>query len=210
MAKPKKSTKETQKWKKKKWVKIVAPEVFKSTQLGESLVMSPENLNGKTVESNLMTLTGDMKKQNINVQFRINKVEEGQAHTILQRYNMIPSAVKRMIRRTRDRVDHSFLATTKDGYSVRLKPLLLTNSNTSNAVLTLLRKKTESLLIKHLSKAKLDDFVNDILTHKLQSELKKQLKDIYPLKTCEMRAFRVVSNPKKSGQSETGKAEASA
>lgn len=210
MAKPKKSSKETLKWKKKKWVKIIAPKTFKSSPLGESLVMSPENLIGKTVQSNLMTITGDMKKQNINVVFRVDNIEEGQAKTSLKSYSMIPSAVKRMIRRTRDRVDHSFTATTKDGFTVRLKPILLTNNNTSHAVLSLLRKKTESLLTKHLSKTKLDDFVNDILAHKLQNELKKQLKDIYPLKTCEMRAIEVVGGPKKTADTKAKKAEAAA
>ncbi|MGM5482912.1 MAG: hypothetical protein ACQESF_05595 [Nanobdellota archaeon] len=202
MAKPKKSAKETVKWKKKKWVKIIAPKTFKSAVLGESLVLSTQNLVGKTVESNLMTLTGDMKKQNINVKFRVNKITEGQAHTTFKSYKLIPSSVKRMIRRTRDRVDHSFLAKTKDGFTIRTKPLIITNSNTSNTVLTLIRKKTEALLSKHLAKISLDEFVSEVLNHKIQNELKKQVKDVYPIKICEMRAIEVIKEPEKQKASE--------
>lgn len=197
-AKAKKSSKETLKWKKKKWVKIVAPKEFKSASLGESLVMAPENLVGKTVESNLMTITGDMKKQNINVKFCINSIKDGQAVTSLKSYNVIPSAVKRMVRRARDRIDHSFVAETKDGAKVRVKPILITAANTSNSVLTMLRKKTEALITKHLSKTKKDDIITEVLNHKLQSELKKHLKDVYPLRVCEIRKIEVLKSPEET------------
>ncbi|MFW6014756.1 MAG: hypothetical protein ACOCQG_06265 [Candidatus Nanoarchaeia archaeon] len=197
MAKPKKSAKETLKWKKKKWVKVLAPKAFNNTSIGESLVMNPENLVGRTVESNLMTLTGDMKKQNINVKFNIDKIQDAQAYTSVRRYVLVPSAVKRMIRRTRDRVDHSFITKSKDGLHIRLKPILITNTNTSNAVLTLLRKKAESLLKKYLEKTNFEDFFSEVLSHKIQNELKNQLKDIYPLKICELRAIEVLKTTKK-------------
>ncbi len=192
MAKPKKSSKETLKWKKKKWVKIIAPNEFKNAQLGESLVMAPENLVGRTVQSNLMSITGDMKKQNINVKFSINGIKDGQAVTSLKYYGLIPSAVKRMVRRSRDRIDHSFIAESKDGVKLRLKPLLITNGNTSQAVLSMLRKKAESLITKHLSKTNLEDFMGEIINHKLQNELKKHLKDLYPLRICEIRVIEVL------------------
>ncbi|MFW6449489.1 MAG: hypothetical protein ACOCZ6_00415 [Nanoarchaeota archaeon] len=197
MAKPKKSAKETLKWKKKKWVKVLAPKAFNNTSIGESLVMNPENLVGRTVESNLMTLTGDMKKQNINVKFNIDKIQDSQAYTSVRRYVLVPSAVKRMIRRTRDRVDHSFIAKSKDGLHIRLKPILITNTNTSNTVLTLLRKKAESLLKKYLEKTNFEDFFSEVLSHKIQNELKNQLKDIYPLKICELRAIEVLKTTNK-------------
>lgn len=197
-AKAKKSAKETLKWKKKKWVKILAPKEFKNASLGESLVMSPDKLVGKTVESNLMTITGDMKKQNINVKFYINNIKDGQAVTDLKTYNMIPSAVKRMVRRTRDRVDLSFVAETNDGVKMRIKPLLITTSNTSQPVLTMLRKKAEALITKHLSKTKKEDLINEILNHKLQNELKKHLKDIYPLRVCEIRKIEILKKPEEA------------
>ncbi|MFW6014120.1 MAG: hypothetical protein ACOCQG_03005 [Candidatus Nanoarchaeia archaeon] len=197
-AKAKKSSKETLKWKKKKWVKIVAPKEFKSASLGESLVMAPENLVGRTVESNLMTITGDMKKQNINVKFSINGIKDGQAVTELRSYGVIPSAVKRMVRRTRDRIDQSFIVETKDGFKMRVKPILITASNTSNSVLNMLRKKTEDLITKHLSKTNKEDLVTEILNHKLQNELKKLLKNVYPLRVCEIRKIEVLKTPEEN------------
>jgi ribosomal protein S3AE len=51
MAKAKKAAKEVLKWKKKKWVPILAPAVLHNAPVGESFVLDPNTLVGKTVES---------------------------------------------------------------------------------------------------------------------------------------------------------------
>ncbi len=192
MAKPKKSTKELLKWKKKKWIEIYAPKEFNNMLLGESLVMSADQLMGKTVEANLMTLTGDIKKQNVNVKFLVTEVKDNKAKTIVTSYKITPASIKRMVRRSRDRVDHSFVAESKDGFSVRIKPLIITRNNTSKAVLTTLRKKAEFLLTKYLNKVKFQDFISDVIIHKIQKELRAQLSEVYPLRMCLVRWVTVV------------------
>lgn len=187
MAKKKKVSKELLKWKKKKWVQIVAPKEFRNVTLGESLVMDAKDLVGRIMQSNMMSITGDIKKQNINVKFIITEIKDGIAQTKLLSYRIIPAAVKRMVRRARDRVDHSFVCKTKDKIEIRVKPILITRNNASQAVLSTLRKKSEFLIKKYLEKTNFDSFIGDVVIHKIQNELKKQLSDVYPLRICEIR-----------------------
>ena len=60
--------------KKKRWCQIIGPKIFRDTILGETAVIDPNMLINRALTVNLMTLTNDIKKQNINVSFLINKV----------------------------------------------------------------------------------------------------------------------------------------
>ncbi|MBN2458486.1 hypothetical protein JXB31_05135 [Candidatus Woesearchaeota archaeon] len=187
MAKPKKSTKETLKWKKKRWVPIIAPPMLRDAIIGESLVMNPEQLIGKKVLSNLMTLTGDMKKQHISIRCSIDSIKEGRAYTKFESYIISPATIKRNVRRRRDRVDCIFNCTTKDKKDIRVKVILITRGNAVNSVLTALRKSATDMLSKHFSTQDFDVIFKDVLDFRIQSELKKQLKPIYPLISSEVR-----------------------
>jgi small subunit ribosomal protein S3Ae len=191
MAKAKKAAKEVLKWKKKKWIKIISPKEFGNVILGESLVLKADQLVGKTIEVNLMSITRDIKKQNVNVKFVIVDIVNNQAVTKLMAFKIVPSSIKRMIRRGKDRIDMSFLCKTKEGLLLRIKLLLITMNNTSNSVLSTLRKKAEFLITQHSVKTGYDELMEDIIFLKIQKELKRQLKSIYPLKTVEVKNIQV-------------------
>ena len=57
--------------KKKIWVQLVAPQSFNSQLIGEIPTTETKKLIGRVVTVNLMSLTGDMKKQNTNIKFLI-------------------------------------------------------------------------------------------------------------------------------------------
>jgi small subunit ribosomal protein S3Ae len=197
MAKEKKSTKELLKWKKKKWVQIIAPTLMNSMVLGESLVLSPESLIGKTIESNLMVLSGDIKKQHISIKFLIDSVREGMAHTKILSYKLSPSTIKRNVRRKRDRIDTVIYCKTKDEKNITVKFILITRNNTVRSALTMLRKKTAELIHRYYFQMTFDDAMIDAVDFKTQGELKKELKYIYPLRSCEIKYLGLSTGKKK-------------
>ena len=71
MAKAKARAKKLTKAKKKTWVKIHAPKIFNEQIIGETLVADSSLTIGKPITVNLMNLTGDIKKQQININDRI-------------------------------------------------------------------------------------------------------------------------------------------
>lgn len=205
MAKAKKSTKEVLKWKKKRWVPILAPKLMREMMIGESFVMSPETLVGKTIECNLMALTGNMKKQHTSVKFRIEAIVEGKAMTSLIAYKLSAATIKRGVRRRRDRIDTVIYAKTKDGHMLTLKLILITKNNTTNSVLNAISSKARELLKAHISSQPYEIIMEDVLNFKIQSELKKHLKKIYPLTICDVRYIGVQDTAKKTAEKKPAK-----
>ncbi|MFH1915777.1 MAG: hypothetical protein ABIJ21_00795 [Nanoarchaeota archaeon] len=181
-----------QKKKKKKWIPLIAGEPFSGKQIGECPVYETPQLLGRMVTVNYMTLTGDMKKQHINLSFKVTDIKEGQAHAEITRYVIIPSSLRRFVRKGRNKIDDSFVVKTKDDKYVRIKPLLVTNSRTDKSVTTNLRVTTKKILQNVLSTYSFSQLVEEIITYKLQKYLRDILHKTYPLKTCEIRNFRLL------------------
>jgi len=78
---PKKKTKTTDKWKKKSWYAIIAPEEFERKQLGETVVEKPENLIGRVVTVTGRELANQPKKQHIQLKFKVRTVAANKANT---------------------------------------------------------------------------------------------------------------------------------
>ncbi len=191
----KKVKKSQSKIKKKVWVKLVAPPAFGKADLGEASVEDPRQAIGKTVTANLMTLTRDPKKQGINVRFIVRKMHESHAETIFNRYRLMPASIKRMVRRNKNRLDHSFKCKTSDGVLLILKPIVLTMNKCNRSVIQALRKKVVSFLFYNVGKKTFDQFVQELITAKIQISLKRSLSKLYPVAICELREAIVSSYP---------------
>ena len=179
---------------KKAWIKIVAPREFKNITLGESYVYTPDQLIGKKLSVNLSIILGDMRKQNINMGFKIYEANQTQALTKTVSFELMPTHVKKMNRALKDKMDDSFVVVSKDNLKIKIKPLLLTRNKTSNSTLTSLRKKTREKLAKIASENDFSDFLNGVISSQLQKELRADLNKIYPLSVCEIRKIELVSN----------------
>ena len=86
-------------------------------------------------------------------------------------------------------MEESFVMTTKDGQICRIKPVLFTRHKVNNSTLTSLRKKAEEHLKQIFLQYTLSELFQFIISNKLQMELKAALKKIYPISSCEIKAF---------------------
>ncbi|MFA6888625.1 MAG: hypothetical protein WC254_03960 [Candidatus Woesearchaeota archaeon] len=177
--------------KKKLWFQILAPEVFGKAVIGETLVEESKNMVGKTVQLSLMNLTGDMKKQNVNVTFRINTVTEGKGQCTVISYDIAPASIKRLVRRGRMRIDASFICQTKDGVKIRIKPFLLTAYETKRSILSSIRKYAIAFIATYVSKYDYDTVLKDVISGRLQSGVKESVHCIYPIKISEIRVLNM-------------------
>ena len=73
---------------KKEWYPILAPKIFQNAVLGETHVYEPGQMVGKSVTKNLMSLTNDVKRQNINIDFEVVNVQNNKAFTDITGYYM--------------------------------------------------------------------------------------------------------------------------
>lgn len=180
--------------KKKVWMQLIAPPLFGRAVLGETVVEEPKKMIGKTIELSLMSLTGDMKKQNVYVTFAVQDIVDGKGQTQIVRYDVSPSSIKRVVRRGRGRVDASFICQTKDGKKIQIKPFFLTTHETKRSILTSLRKYATGCIATYCAAYDYETIMKDIISGKLQSGLRTALHKIYPIKTSEIRMLHLAKD----------------
>ena len=181
---------------KKKFYPIAAPALFNEEELGEVPLYDLKDAIGRRVKVNLMTLTNDPKRQNINLTFQINAVDEQKARTEIIGYHLVPSSIRRMVKRGKIRMDDSFIVETNDKRLVRIKPFMVTAGLARSAALKSLGRKTRSILKKNIAKMSYEDFIKELISNRLQNDLREQLKKTYPLAVCQIRAMEVEKEKK--------------
>lgn len=184
------------KLKKKQWYPIIAPKQFDNAIIGETLVYEPQQMLGKTLSHSLMNLTNDMKRQNVAIHFKVVEVEGNKAKTSIIGYEIIPSSVKRFVRRASEKIDLSFTCETADNIFLRVKPLVITKSDIKGSTAARLRHNVMAFLAKTIKKMTYEEVLNDLILHKMQSMMRENLNKIYPLKVCEIRYLGIEERQK--------------
>ena len=174
---------------KKKWVRIIAPQFLNSEVVGETLVAEPRSLVGRYVTTSLANLSGDMKQHSVSVKLKITAVEDGTAQTEVFGFEMSPSAIKRLVRRNTNRLDDSFVCSTADGKSLRIKPVMFTASKTTGSALKALRHLMIAVVAKEIKAVPYEEVMRSIMSYKLQSTLRNQLRKTFPVKYFEIKKF---------------------
>ena len=182
---------------KKEWYPILAPKIFQNAVLGETYVYESDQMIGKGITQNLMNLTNDIKRQNINIDFKVVDVQNGKAFADVMGYYMVQSSVRRLVRKNADKIDMSFLCKTSDGKNLRLKPLLITRSATTGSVVARIGKNAKDFLVKYVEAISYNNFIDDLVGHKVQNLLRKDLNKIHPLRVCEIRSMEIIDLEKK-------------
>lgn len=180
---------------KRKWFQIYAPTMFNNQLLGETFVYETETIPEKHVSVNLMTLTGNPKKQNFDVFFKVIDLKEGKGVTKVLGMEMQHSSVRRLARRGRSKVADSFLVKTKKEQFVRIKPIIMTRSRTDNNTQTALRMKARSILRELINKYNFETVINDIINMRLQRYVKDELSSIFPIRSVDVRYIKYEKPP---------------
>ena len=181
---------------KKEWYTILAPKIFQNAILGETYVFEPQQMIGKSVTRNLMNLTNDAKRQNININFKVIDVQNGKGVTDVIGYYMVQSSIRRLVRRNIEKIVMSFPCKTSDNKNLQVKPLLITRSATTNSVATKMRKNAQEFIVRYIGAITYDNLINDLVNHNLQVTLKKTLSKIYPLRVCEIKSMEILVEKK--------------
>jgi len=181
---------QTTKVKKKKWITVKAPKMLNEAVIGDVPVYDDAFLIGKTMPANMMTLTGDVKKQSITMKFLITDIKEGVANTLPVSLEVSQSVIKRHVRRGKDRIDESLVLKTKDDVKVRIKVMAVTNTKTKSSVLKALRHKMVKETHAYLLTKNFEEMFSEILGVRIQKAIKEKLGKIYPTRIVEVRSFK--------------------
>ena len=193
MAGSKKSKKVTTKEKKrKKWVQIMAPTEFGNISLGELYLEDASHGMGRLVKLNMLAVTGDPKKQNTVLKFEVTKVEGTSLGTQLMGYAMGPAHVKRMARKSKTKVDDSFVCETKDGKKIRVKTVIIVRAQAApRSIRTSIRLTTREEVTKRAKGVEYSQFLQQLLRNETQRQLKAELKKIAPIQNFTVRMVKL-------------------
>ena len=187
---------------KKKWFPIKASKFFNHEFLGQCYVPGPEQLLGRAIAVNLANLTGDIRQQSVTLKFLVSSLDGDAGVADVVSCEMAPSSIRRIVRRESDRIDESFVCEAENGQRVRIKPMIITKAATNSAVHRLLRKALVNSLVRYVKNHTFESLINEIITSKLQTTVKSELKKIYPLKAVEIRTLEIVREEKKGEEKE--------
>ena len=187
------------KWRAKGWYTIVAPEMFSSQALGETIADDPEKLIGRVCEATMHDLTGDFSRMHIKLKFCIYDVKGANAYTKFTGHELTSDYVRRLTRRKRSKIDASFSVTTKDNYNVQIKPMAVAEKRIQSAQQTQIRDIMLTLVQKTASDMTLNQFVERLITGDLSKDIINAVKVVYPLKKIEIRKTQVTQGEKKEG-----------
>ncbi|MEK6970513.1 MAG: hypothetical protein AABW68_02345 [archaeon] len=158
-----KKRKGVDKWKTKKWFTVLAPPMFNNVVLGQTPAEEPENVMNRTVAVSAREITGNIKKSQLMLQFRVNNVQGLNAYTHLASIMVQPSSVRRLVRRRTSKVESVDDVTCKDGVRARVKSVALVANQISAPkraqVRVLLREGVQAVAAQHDYEALLQQFV---------------------------------------------------
>jgi len=182
-------------WKSKNWYSVLAPAAFDSVTVADTLADNPDSLINRVTSVSLQDLTNDFRKSHIKLFFKINKVEENNAHTIYAGHTLTSDYTRRMIRRRRSKVDGVYDVTTRDGAILRVKPFATTDKRIQNSQRRVIRETMKKTVTDAAKSVTLIEYVKYIIEGKVGSDIYKNCKKLYPVKRVDIYKTEVIQDP---------------
>jgi ribosomal protein S3AE len=170
--------------KKKKFWDVDMPILNKETQLYS---YSIEELKDRFITYDLTRL---LRGKNALLQLKV-EITEGNPTSIPTEFRILPTFLRKMVRKGTSYVEDSFFVQCKDA-KIEIKPFLIARRKVSRSIRSTLREKAKIEIIDYVKDKTSDTIFKEILKNQLQKILSLKLKKIYPLSLCEIRAIRVV------------------
>jgi small subunit ribosomal protein S3Ae len=183
------------KWRDKKWYKIVSPPYFGGVELGAVPVDDPSKLIGRIVDGTLYDITNDFAHQYLKLYFRVKDVEGKTAHTVFKGHEYSRDYLRSLVRRRTTRVDGIFNVITKDGYGLMLAVSVFTLSRIKTSQEQEIRTIMSQIVKEKATVLTFDQFVQELVLGKIASDIYNEAKKISPLRHVGVRKSKLLLQP---------------
>ncbi len=183
-------------WQAKDWYEVIAPENFSEEMIGETPSDEPEKAIGRIIETTVGDLTGDFSKNNTKVYFKITEISGRQAKSEFVGHELTSDYIDSLVRRRTNKLDITVDVLTKDGYKVRVKPVIFTVKRGKSSQKSSLRNKAAEVIKEEAKETKFKEFTENLVMGELASKIYNNLKSIYPLRRVEIRKSELINEPK--------------
>jgi small subunit ribosomal protein S3Ae len=190
-----KASKKADAYRAKNWYQVLAPAEFNRANIGETLADDPAKMMGRIMESTLGDITGDWAKQNTKMLFRIDEIGGNNAYTSFIGHEMTKDYMRSLVKRRTSKISANLVVTTKDGFKLRVKPLIFTVKRARTSQIESIRKIMVDVIVKRSTELAFNDYVTEIVNGKVAAEVYKATKNIYPLRRVEVAKSEVLVRP---------------
>ena len=181
------------KWKAKGWYSLLAPEMFNRQVIGETPAEEPTKVMNRVTEVTVQDLTGDFSKMHIKLMFRVHDVRGLEAHTVFVGHDMTSDYIRRLTRRKRTRTDAVVDAATKDGWTLRVKPMAITDRRIQGSKQRAIRAIMGKVITTVAARSTVGDFVRVVISGELAKEIATGCKPVHPISRVEVRKSEVIT-----------------
>jgi ribosomal protein S3AE len=168
---------------KKKAFEVEIPIIRQTMQV---LAVNQDALIGRVIK---IDLTRIMKGKNLDAALVIRKENDKLVGEFLY-IKLLPTFIRRMIRKSISYVEDSFEAKGKEG-TIILKPFLITRKRVHNSVRRALRNRAKETILEIAKDKSNNEIFESILDGSMQKEVAVNLKKIYPLAFSEIRVAKL-------------------
>jgi small subunit ribosomal protein S3Ae len=183
------------KWRDKKWYKVVSPPYFGGVELGDVPSDDPNKLVGRIVDGTLYDITNDFAHQYLKMYFRIEDIEGKTAHTIFKGHEYSRDYLRSLVRRRTTRVDGIFNLSTKDAYGLTLAVSVFTLSRIKTSQEHEIRTIMQKIVKDKATALTFDQFVQELVLGKIASDIYNEAKKISPLRHVGVRKSKLTIQP---------------
>jgi small subunit ribosomal protein S3Ae len=195
------------KWRAKEWYKVISPDMFGGQQIAETVSADPSLLQGRVISVALQDITGDFSKMHIKLNLRINRVAGFEAHTEFVGHDITSDYIRRLTRRKHSKMDGVFEARTKDGYTIKVKPMAITEKRIQTSQQKAIRHLMSTVVSAAAGRQTLSELVKDVLSGDMAKLIFKECKPVYPIRKIEIRRTQITDMPEPSEMPATAPAE---
>jgi small subunit ribosomal protein S3Ae len=176
------------KWKLKKWYTVVAPQMFDSKEIFETVANDDSLVVNRIVKASLFDLISANSQSAMftTLNLRITSVNGNKAATKLIGHEVAPTYLKTFARRGKTLIHQICDVKTKDGEEVRVKAIAVTAGKISETTATNLRKAINEEIMKNCTPLNYDELMQEILYGRLVAKIFNRVKQIATMKRVEI------------------------
>lgn len=187
------------KWKLKKWYKVIAPPVFGNMVIGTTPADDPLKLIGRVMETTLYDITGDITQVHVKLYFQVIDVKDDTAITRFKGHELSRDYMKSLIRRKSSKIQGIFNVATKDGYHLRLTIVAITSYRCKTSQKRAIRKVMEEYIRTHVPEITLNELIQEMLFGKMSAVIAERARKIYPIRKVEVYKSKLLMIPTPEG-----------
>jgi small subunit ribosomal protein S3Ae len=196
MARKQRKSQATDKWKKKRWFKIIAPSILNQREIGETLALEGKNLIGRRIKPSLRETTGNIRQGHVKIVLMISEVKGDHANTRLVGHEIQRDYLRRIIRRRMSVVKTIVSSKTKDGNVIQITAIAFTRRRGYSTQTKTIRKIMTDMLTEETSSKPYEQVMQEIIFGKTPSKLVKEVKRILPIRRVEIVKTELLGLPK--------------